>query len=467
MVHRIPPQSIDAEQSIIGGLLAEPDVSDYVLEDIRPEDFYQTSHKKIYAVIQKLQQKIQPIDLITVSNALKDLGQLDEVGGTAYLAEMVNQTPLSGNIESYAKIIKEKSILRDLISVSQNIVEKAYDLNFEDIESFLDQAETEVFNVVEKKDTQGLVPISEIVKTSVKKIEDLYEKKVDITGISTGFTDLDRMTAGLQPGEMVIIAARPSMGKTAFSLNLATYAALKQKKKVAFFSVEMSKENLMLRLLALESEISMSDMRVGKVPDKSWTKLIGAASQLSSAELYIDDSSGVSPYEIRAKCRRLKRQQGLDIIIVDYLQIMDLKQKVESRERAVSEMSRMLKAIAKELNVPVVALAQLNRGVEGRTDRRPLLSDLRESGSIEQDADVIMMLYREAYYEKANSEDSGIAEVIVNKQRNGPVGTVRLGWSAQYGRFSNLAPASYVPPPEKKKESKSSPIPNFAPPGPS
>lgn len=460
VVNRIPPQNIDAEQSIIGGLLVEPETSDSILEDISSEDFYNNSHKKIYKVIQSLQKKSQPIDLVTVSNALKDLGQLDEIGGAAYLAEMVNETPLSGNIESYAKIVKEKSILRKLISVSQSIAGKAYDMDFEDIESFLDHAEAEVFNVAEERDTQGLVPVSEIVSSSVKRIEDLYEKKIDITGISTGFSDLDRMTAGFQPGEMIIVAARPSMGKTAFSLNLATHAALKEKKNVAFFSVEMSKETLMLRLLALESEISMSDMRVGKVPDKSWTKLIDVASKLSGIQLYIDDSSGVSPYEIRAKCRRLKKQQGLDMIIVDYLQIMDLKQKVESRERAVSEMSRMLKAIAKELNVPIIALAQLNRGVEGRTDRRPLLSDLRESGSIEQDADVIMMLYREDYYEKGNLNNNGIAEVIINKQRNGPVGTIKLGWSAQYGRFSNLAPASYAPPPTKEK----SPIPNFAPP---
>lgn len=462
MVNRIPPQNIDAERSIIGGLLVEPETSDSILEDISPEDFYNTSHKKIYKVIQGLQKKSQPIDLVTVSNALKDSGELDEVGGAAYLAEMVNETPLSGNIESYAKIVKEKSILRKLISVSQSIAGKAYDMDFEDIESFLDHAETEVFKVAEERDTQGLVPVSEIVSSSVKRIEDLYEKKIDITGISTGFSDLDRLTAGFQPGEMIIVAARPSMGKTAFSLNLATHAALKEKKNVAFFSVEMSKETLMLRLLALESEISMSDMRVGKVPDKSWTKLIDVASKLSGIQLYIDDSSGVSPYEIRAKCRRLKKQQGLDMIIVDYLQIMDLKQKVESRERAVSEMSRMLKAIAKELNVPIIALAQLNRGVEGRTDRRPLLSDLRESGSIEQDADVIMMLYREDYYEKGNN--NGIAEVIINKQRNGPVGTVKLAWSAQYGRFSNLAPASYAPPPVKEKGNNKSPIPNFAPP---
>jgi replicative DNA helicase len=287
----------------------------------------------------------------------------------------------------------------------------------------------------------------EIVKASIVKIEELYKNRSEITGVPTGFAQLDRMTSGLQAGDFVIVAARPSMGKTAFSLNLVQNIIANPKMTAAYFSLEMSREAVMMRLLAAEANINLKDIRSGKLNDSAWPKLIAGASKLSEAKLFIDESAAISPFEVRSKCRRLKAQHGLDIIIIDYLQMMDLKQRVESRERAVSEISRTLKGLAKELKIPVVALAQLNRGVEGRSDRRPMLSDLRESGSIEQDADVIMMLYREDYYDKESAEKQGLAEVIIGKQRNGPTGTVKLKWEAEFGRFRDADPEGWAPPP--------------------
>jgi replicative DNA helicase len=326
-----------------------------------------------------------------------------------------------------------------LINAGQEIVQQAYDNDFDDVGVFIDQAEKKIFEVAEDRKSEGLSSAGEIVSDSIKKIEALAIKKASLTGISSGFADLDRMTAGFQPEELIIIAARPSMGKTAFSLNIATHAAIRQKKTVAYFSVEMGKAQMMMRILASESQLNMSDIRVGRIADGAWQKLFQTANAVAESPLYIDDTSGISPFEIRAKVRRLQAQRGLDMIMVDYMQIMDLKQKVESRERAVSEISKTLKQIAKEFKVPVIALAQLNRSVEGRSDRRPMLSDLRESGSIEQDADVIMMLYRDDYYERENSEQKGVAEVIIGKQRNGPTGTVRLAFLKPLTRFESLA----------------------------
>jgi replicative DNA helicase len=466
---RVLPHNIEAEQSVLGAIMLEPDKWDEVNDTITEEHFYKTAHRTIYVAFRELNIKGQPIDILTVSELLKKKDEIEQVGGAAYLAEILNLTPTTANLKTYVDIVVEKAILRKLISECQGLVTKAYDQEYEDIGSFIDGAEAKIFSIAEKKKVDGLIPANEILKSSMQRIDELYNAGgVGITGVSSGFTDLDKMTAGFQPGELTIIAARPSMGKTAFSLNIASNAAIREGKKVAYFSLEMGQEQLMLRMLASESRIDMSAMRIGKIPDSSWPKLINTVSIISKSGLFIDDTSGVSPFEIRAKCRRLKATHGLDLIMVDYLQLMDLKQKVESRERAVSEISKTLKAIAKELKVPVVALAQLNRGVEGRSDRRPMLSDLRESGSIEQDADVIMMIYRDDYYERENSDAKGIAEIIIGKQRNGPTGVAKLAWMAQFGQFANLAAdslAQFSPKSgsEEQKYKPKGPLQNFAP----
>lgn len=447
---RIPPHNLDAEQSILGGLMVDPYAFDQVSSIVTEDDFYKPAHRKIYAAITELYAKNQPVDIITVSNHLTDKQELEAIGGPSYLAEVMNSTPSAAHIESYGKIVNEKALLRKLIHMSGEMVEKAYGESYESVEMFLDEVEGQIFSITEKKKTQGLTGAAELIKDSMNKLTELFENKQDHTGISSGFKALDKMTSGFQPGEITIVAARPSMGKTAFSLNIAQHVILREKKSLAYFSVEMGKEQLMMRMLASEARVNLSDLRIGALNDNAWPRLIDKASKMAESRLFIDDTSGISPFEIRAKCRRLQAQHGLDIIMIDYLQLMDLKQKVESRERAVSEISKTLKAIAKELKVPVIALAQLNRGVEGRSDRRPMLSDLRESGSIEQDADVIMMLFREDYYEKNDPEVKGRSEVIIGKQRNGPTGTVHLKWESHIGRFSDLddgGGAHPLPPP--------------------
>lgn len=462
-----PPHSEEAEIAILGSLMLEPDSWDQVSDLVSADDFYQSGHKKIYRAIERLNKRGMPSDIITVCTALEEDNEIASVGGKNYLIEIVNKTHTTAHLDTYAKLVYEKAKIRSLIKTCNELIEKAYSQDFQDIGSFMDFAESSVYSVAENKTITGLVGAGQIVKDSLKKVEELYNSKPGITGVPTGFYDLDKLTAGLQPGEMVILAARPSMGKTALSLNIAMHAALREKKKVAYFSVEMAKEQIMLRLLASEAKVNLSDVRIGRIGDDAWPRLIGAATAISQSHLYIDDTSGISPYEIRAKARRLKSQVGLDLIVVDYLQLMDLRQKVESRERAVAEISRTLKAIAKELQIPVMALAQLNRGVEGRgkTERRPMLSDLRESGSIEQDADVIMMLYREEYYDNENPEAKGMAELLINKHRNGPTGNVRLRWDANSGRFTNSElDSKFLPPipPVKDRPAGNMP-PNFAP----
>jgi replicative DNA helicase len=378
-------------------------------------------------------------------------GSMDMVGGPEYLIGLLDKTISSANIASHAKIVREKSLLRKMITTNGKIIERAYDSDFVDVESFMDQAESEIFKLSETKQQTGLVGSMEIVKASIQKIEELYKRKADVTGLPSGFTELDKMTSGLHPGEMTIIAARPSMGKTAFSLNVAQHIALRAKKVIAYFSLEMGKEAMMMRMLSSEARVNMNEIRNGKIQDSAWPKLINAASALSEAGIFIDDTPGMSPFEIRSRARRLKAEHGLDCIMIDYLQLMSMKQKFSSREQEVAEISKSLKSIAKELQVPIIALAQLNRGVEGRADRRPMLSDLRESGSIEQDADVIMMLYRDDYYDKEDQDKQGHAEVIIGKQRNGATGTVKLRFDAQYNRFRDAeagesAPHSMPPP---------------------
>lgn len=450
MAARIPPQNIEAEQSILGSLMLEKEAWDQVADVISDSEFYKPAHQKIYVAISELHKKNQPVDLITVSNLLSSKGELEQIGGADYLVDLVNRTISSANIASYAKIVRDKALLRRIIASSSSLIEKAYEEDFVDVESFIDHAEGEFYKLGEKKKAEGLMSAIEVVKSSVVKIEELYNRRSDITGVPTGFTMLDRMTSGMQPGELIIIAARPSMGKTAFSLNLAQHMALRAGKTIAYFSLEMSRDAVMMRVLASEARINMKDIRSGKISDNVWPKLINVAGMVSDSKFFIDETSGISPFEVRARARRLKAQHGLDCIIIDYLQLMDLKQKVESRERAVSEISKSLKSLAKELEIPILALAQLNRGVEGRADRRPMLSDLRESGSIEQDADIIMMLYRDDYYDKDDPEKMGHAEVIIGKQRNGPTGTVKLRWEAEFGRFRDADPetAHPLPPPQ-------------------
>lgn len=450
-ISKIPPQHLEAEFSVLGGLMLDSEAFDEVADVISYSDFYNPAHQTIYQTILDLHQKAQPIDLVTVTNALVAKNLLEQIGGAAYLLSLLEKVMSAANIEAHAKIIKEKALLRKLIHTSTSFIEKSFGNDFDSVESLIDYAESEILKVGEQNASGGLTSPNEIVTASIKKIEELYQRKAEVTGIPTGFTEMDKMTAGFHPGELIIIAARPSMGKTAFSLNVASHMALRAGKSVAYFSVEMGKESLMMRLLAGESRISMSELRNGRIQDASWPKLIQAAGTLSESKMFIDDTSGISPFEIRARCRRLKAQHGLDCIMIDYMQIMQLKEKkVDNREREISEISRNLKSIAKELQVPVIALAQLNRGVEGRADRRPMLSDLRESGSIEQDADVIMMLYRDDYYEKDDPEKAGHAEVIIGKQRNGATGTVKLRFDAKTNRFRDADPESIspLPPPQ-------------------
>ncbi len=435
---RVPPQNLDAEMSVLGGLMVDPFAWNEIAGVIGEDAFYKSANRRVFTAIQDLASRAQPVDIITVSNLLNDRKELELIGGAAYLADLMNSTPTAAHIGVYAQIVHEKALLRKLIQMSSEIVEKAYNESYADVESFLDEVEGQIFSLADKKNQSGLTGAAELIKVSIDKLTELSQRKSDCTGVPSGFRELDKMLSGFQPGELTILAARPSMGKTALSLNIAQHAAIREGKCVAYFSVEMAKEQMMMRMLASEARVGLGDLRVGSVSDNAWPRLIDKAARMSEAKIFIDDTSSISPFEVRAKCRRLQAQHGLDMIMIDYLQLMELKQKVESRERMISEISRTLKAIAKELRIPVIALAQLNRGVEGRSDRRPMLSDLRESGSIEQDADVIMMLYREDYYDRENPDVKGLSEVIIGKQRNGPVGTVKLKWEATIGRFSNL-----------------------------
>lgn len=477
MNQKVPPQNLEAEQAVLGGLLMESEAWDDIIDIVTDGDFYSPAHRTIFAAMKDLHKSSRPVDLITVSDWLMQKDQLDSIGGIKYLNEVLENTTSTASISGYAKIVKEKALLRQVIQMGSTTIDEAFS-SIDDVDSFLDRIEARVFQIAEQKNTNGLVDASELVKTSLQRIEELYANKATVTGVPTGFNDMDEMTAGFQPGEMIILAARPSMGKTAFGLNVALHAAMREKKNVAFFSVEMGKEAIMTRLLASAAKVSLSDIRVGHLDDKAWPRLINTAASLSDTGLFIDDTPGISPFEIRAKCRRMKKKYGLDMIMIDYLQLMGMKERYDSREREVSEISKLLKSIAKELKVPVVALAQLNRGVEGRTDKRPMLSDLRESGSIEQDADVIMMIYREDYYDRDNPDIRGVAEIIIGKQRNGPTGTVKLKWIPQYGLFDNHTPLQNVPMPDgpppgsnrdktqSSSTNKSGTPPNFAPSGP-
>ncbi|MGH1468490.1 MAG: replicative DNA helicase [Bdellovibrionales bacterium] len=445
-MEKIPPHSLEAEQAVLGGLMLSPEAWDEVADLIADSDFFKPAHKKIFSTLRDLTKKGQSTDLIVVSNQLKTTNEINSVGGIPYLTEIIDNTPSITHIREYANIVKEKSLVRMMIKSTLDIAETGYTGAFEDVETFFEKAESEVFKLSNlKTPDSNLMASSDLVKLSLKRLEELYANQGAVTGVPTGFTELDEMLSGLQPGELSILAARPSMGKTALSLNIACHAAFVEKKSVAYFSVEMPKEILMMRILGIESGVNLSQIRTGRLDEKTWPAIINTAAKIADSNLYIDDTTGISPFEIRSKARKLMSKGGLDLIMIDYLQLMGMRQKFDSREREVAEISKGLKALAKELKIPVLALAQLNRGVEGRADRRPMLSDLRESGSIEQDADVIMMIFREDYYEKENP--TGAAEVIVGKQRNGPTGTVPLRWDPHTGRFLNNSASNLGPEP--------------------
>jgi replicative DNA helicase len=437
---KLPPQSIEAEMSILGGILLENEAINRVLDLLVPEDFYRETHRKIMRAMIELNEHREPCDLITMTTILKKRGDLEEVGGGAYLATLVDFVPTAANIAYYSKIVKEKAILRTLISAATEIITQGYDARVE-IEELLDMAQKTIFDISENKLKPAYYQVSALLKETIKNIEALYEKKDHVTGVPTGYFDLDEKTAGFQRGDLVIIAGRPSMGKTAFALNIAQYAAIhaEPNQAVALFSLEMSKEQLVTRLLCSEARVDASRLRTGHLIETDWHKLTRGASALHEAKIFIDDTPAISVLEMRAKSRRLKAEHNVGMIVVDYLQLMRGGSNPESRQQEISEISRSLKALAKELNVPVVALSQLNRGLESRTDKRPMMSDLRESGAIEQDADVIMFVYREEVYDKENPELKGKAEIIIGKQRNGPIGTVNLAFLGEYTRFESLS----------------------------
>jgi replicative DNA helicase len=436
-LRKVPPQSLEAEESVLGGVLLDNHALDRALEFITAEDFYRESHRKIMRAMIELNQRGEPVDLITLSDALKSGNHLQEVGGSAYLAELADKVPTAANVAYYARIVRQKSVLRSLIHTATEIATMGYESGG-DVDQFLDEAEHKIFEISERKVRPSFIHVRDIMIASMKTIEHMYERKELVTGVATGFVDLDRMTAGLQPSDLIIIAGRPSMGKTAFALNIAQYVGIMSKLGVGVFSLEMSKEQLGLRMLCSEARANQSKVRTGYIPASAFPELAKAASRLSEARIYIDDTPALSVLELRAKARRLKREREakLGLIVVDYLQLMR-GHDADNREQEISGISRSLKALAKELDVPVIALSQLNRQVEARSDKRPVMADLRESGAIEQDADVIAFLYRPIVYDK-NAEE-GAAEVIIAKQRNGPIGTVPLTFISEYTRFENRA----------------------------
>lgn len=440
-VAKIPPHSIEAEQAVIGGLLMDNNAWDRIADRIASEDFYQSDHRIIFSSIARLAEADQPFDVVTLQEQLQANGQLGQVGGMAYLSMLARDTPSSANVLAYADIVHERAVLRRLIEVGVEIANSAYLPEGRDSRELLDNAESKVFSIAQATDRggQGFVGINDLLTKAVERIDTLFHLDNPITGLPTGWMDFDERTAGLQQGDLIIVAGRPSMGKTSFAINIAENAAIRVKCPVAVFSMEMPGEQLALRMMSSLGSIDQQRIRTGKLVDEDWPRLTSAITMLNEAKLFIDDGSALSPTEVRARARRLARENGqLGLIIIDYLQLMQVPGKAENRTQEVAEISRSLKALAKELNVPVVALSQLNRGLEQRGDKRPVMSDLRESGSIEQDADLICFIYRDEVY-NPESPDKGVAEIIIGKQRNGPIGTTRLTFLGQYTRFENYA----------------------------
>ncbi len=431
---RLPPQNVEAEQCVLGSILLDNSALNKILDLVAPEDFYKREHQLIFTTMLDLYEKTHPIDLVTLSEALTHREELEAVGGINYLMELAEVVPSSAHVQHYARIVKEKAVLRHLIRASNDILSLCYE-GTQEVEDLLDEAERLIFSVSELKAQRDFVDSKVLLKEAIKNLEDLARQQKSVTGIPTGFQELDRLTAGFQPSDLIIIAARPSMGKTALALNIAQHVAIKEQKTVAIFSLEMSREQLALRMLSSLAKIPSHKLRTGILSSNDWKKMIRAANKLMDAPIFVDDTPALSVLEIRAKARRLMSERGLNLIIIDYLQLMRGRSKTESRQQEISEISRSLKGLAKELNVPVLALSQLSRAVESRQDKRPQLSDLRESGAIEQDGDLILFIYRPEVYKPENPDYRGIAEIIVGKQRNGPTGTFKLTFLKEYTTF--------------------------------
>lgn len=435
LLEKVPPQSIEAEMSVLGAILFDDQAFPRALEILRPENFYQDSHQKIFSACLKLFESNRPIDLITVTEEIKKKDLLEQIGGASYLAQLTSGIATSANIEHYARIVKEKAMLRILIHTATEIVQEGSDPGTE-VNVLLDKAERRIFEISQNKIETKFISLSEIIRDSIETIDQLYQRKEHVTGIATGFHEFDIKTAGLQPSDLVIMAGRPSMGKSAFVTCICEYVGVALRKGVAFFSLEMSKEQLVQRMLCSHARVDAQKVRTGYLSHQDWPKLTNAAGKLSEAPIFIDDTPGLSILELRAKARRLKSQHNIQLIVVDYLQLMQCDYKAESRQQEISEISRSLKALARELRVPVIAISQLSRAVESRTGNRPQLSDLRESGAIEQDADVVVLLFREEYY-NPTEENKNRAEAIIAKQRNGPTGTIDLLFVKEWTRFEN------------------------------
>jgi replicative DNA helicase len=441
---KVPPHSTEAEQSVLGGLLLDNEAWVHVSERISEEDFYRTEHRLIFRAVEALANDAKPYDVVTLSEWLGNHNELEKVGGLIYLANLAENTPSAANIVAYADIVRERSVLRQLIRAGTDICNSAFHTEGRATEDLLDQAERLVFEIAEQQSRgrRGFRRIKDLLVGALDRIDKLFHQDSPITGIATGYTDFDEMTAGLQPSDLVIVAGRPSMGKTAFAINIAEHAAIKEDRVVAVFSMEMPDEQLALRMMSSLGRIDQHKIRTGKLDDDDWPRLTSAVQILQEAKLFIDDSPALTPSELRARCRRIAREHGLGLVIVDYLQLMQVPGTKENRATEISEISRSLKSLAKELSVPIVALSQLNRSLEQRPDKRPRMADLRESGAIEQDADLIVFIYRDEVYDE-DSADKGIAEIIIGKQRNGPIGTVRLTFLGQYTRFENFVSDSY------------------------
>ncbi|MCK5306915.1 MAG: replicative DNA helicase [Candidatus Omnitrophica bacterium] len=438
LIERVPPQNLEAESAVLGSMLIEESAVSSAIELLKEEDFYKSSNGKIFLTICNLFSQNKAIDLIIVTEELKKRGLLDEVGGPAYLMSLSADVPTAANVEHYAKIVREKSVLRKLINTATQIITDGYEEKDGDVEVLLDRSEKAIFDITSRKIEPSFTPLKDIIKDSIETIDNLYQRKTHITGIATGFTKFDVMTAGLQVSDLIVVAGRPSMGKTSLALCMVENAAVKQGLPVAVFSLEMSKEQLVQRMLCSHARVNLQNVRTGYLSQQDWPNLTNAAGRLSEAPIYIDDTAGISVLELRAKARRLKSQFDIKLIMLDYLQLMDGKSRSDNRQQEISDISRALKSLARELRVPVIAVSQLSRAVESRIDRKPQLSDLRESGAIEQDADVVVLLLREEYY-TPTEENKGKAEVNIAKQRNGPTGSMFLTFIKEFARFENYA----------------------------
>jgi replicative DNA helicase len=441
---KVPPHSMEAEQSVLGGLMLDNESWEKIADQVNEKDFYRRDHALIFRAIAALSSDDQPYDVVTIKDWLEQRDELDAIGGIGYLGLLANETPTAVNIKAYAGIVREYSVLRQLIQVGHDITNAAYNADGRNSKELIDEAERLVFQIAEQSagENEGFEDIKTLLSKAVKRVEELFGSDEPLTGISTGFAKFDEMTSGLQNSDLVIVAGRPSMGKTTFAMNLAEYAAVSAEKSVAVFSMEMPGEQLAMRMMSSLGRIDQHNLRTGKLQEHDWPRLTSSVAMLSRAKLFIDDSAALSPTELRARCRRLKREHGLDLVVIDYLQLMQVPGSAENRATEISEISRSLKALAKELNVPVIALSQLNRSVEQRPDKRPVMSDLRESGGIEQDADVILFIYRDEVY-NPDTSDKGTAEILIRKQRNGPIGSIRLSFLGQFTRFENLAYDDY------------------------